>query len=449
MRGNMRVSRLEIGLMAAMALATSLYVVLFHFPAPYFDEWDLAPMLEAADAGTLNLGDLFAIHGGHWHASAYAIFLPLARLTHWSQTAEAIASLLFLSGACALLLRMGASFALHSPGARFGAIGIASVFFCFSPDQSSNLLWTFQLSVFVSLFGAALCLAALAQERFTAMHFAVALTGMAIGITSYATSFALFPAGLLLIAARTEASWLHRALYALIWVTIGSVAMAAFLEAQRHSPFGADATAGVLSRPDLLAFLVGFEINYLGAAIARTSTILIPPLALAGPVMALAAAWFLVRRGVALRVLAAPLALCVFGIGAGLLCAAGRIYLGPGQGGSGRYVSFSGWFWLGAAWLLLAALAQIKSTLLRRATITLIVLCALLKLVSGVQAANKSIRVTREVSAVVAAMQADPAHAAEAARAIAWERQDIARHVAFIQRKRWSVFGDAQPASRS
>ena len=445
----MKASPLEIGAMAAIAIATSLYVLLFHFPAPYFDEWDLAPMLEAAHAGALDLGDLFAIHGGHWHASAYAIFLPLARLTHWSQSAEAVASLVFLAGACALLLRMGGSFAQSSPGVRLGTLGVATVFFCFSPDQSSNLLWTFQLSVFVSLFGAALCLASLAQERFTLLHFVVALTGMAIGILSYATSFALFPAGLVLIAARTEAKWLRRALYAVIWVIVGVAAMAAFLEAQRHSPFGADATAGVLSRSDFLPFLIGFEINYLGAAIAHSSPALIPPLAVAGPVLALAAAWFLWKRGVALRVLAAPLALCVFGVGAGLLCAAGRIHFGPGQGTNGRYVSFSGWFWLGAAWLLLAALAQIKSTLLRRGAITLIVLCALLKLASSVQAANKNIRVTREVSAVVTAMRADPAHAAQAAEAIAWERQDIARHIAFIQRKRWSVFREPQPAPRS
>lgn len=445
----MKASPLEIGSMAAIAIATSLYVLRFHFPAPYFDEWDLAPMLEAADAGTLNFADLFAIHGGHWHASAYAVFLPLARLTNWSQTAEAIASLVFLAGACTLLLGMSASFARSSPGARFGTIGVATVFLCFSPDQSSNLLWTFQLSVFVSLFGSALCLAALAQARFTALHFSVALMGMAIGITSYATSFALVPAGLVLIAARTEATWRRRALYALIWIIVGGAMLAAFLEAQRHTPFGADATDGVLSRPGFLPFLIEFEINYLGAAIARQSTSLIPLLALAGPVLALTAAWFLTKRGIALRALAAPVALCVFGIGAGLLCAAGRIDFGPGHGTNGRYVSFSGWFWLGAAWLLLATIAHIKTTLLRRAAITLIVLCALLKLASSVQAANKNTRVAREVSAVVAAMRADPARAAETAHAIAWERQDIARHIAFIQRKRWSAFRDTQPASRS
>lgn len=446
-----RLSPIDLAILAALTLALGAYVILFHFPAPYFDDWDVVPMLEAADRGALDWRQLFNIHGGHWHAAAYAIFIPLAQATGWSHLAEAIAILIFLFATGAVLLALAGKFAgAAAPEAKLGPFAIAALFLCFTLDQSSNLLWNFQLSVFIAMFGAALCIAALAQARFTWIHALVAQAGLALSVLSYATGFALVPVGVLMIALRTDASVPRRIVYALLWSAIGAAWTTAFLVGQQNSPYQSGfSVRELLSQPAFYAYLAEFELRYLGAAIARVATSLVIPLAIVGPALALVCAFFLGKRGVTLRALAIPLALCAFGLGAGVLCGFGRFEFGAGQGGNGRYFSFSLFFWLGATWLLLAALAHLQGKALRRSAIGFIAVCALLKLASGVQAAIKNVEITEQVVAAAAAMRANPANAADVARVIAFERQDVAPYVDFIRRKRWSVFRDAQPAPNS
>jgi hypothetical protein len=426
---------------AALALATAAYVIDFHFPAPYFDHWDLVPMMRAADAGSLTPGDLFAIHGGHWHASAYALLLPLAQITGWSQLAEALLTLALLGATCVLLVRMAADFAKHAaPEAALGPFVIAALFLCMSLDQSSNLLWGFQVSVFVSVFGTVLCLWALTGAAFTWREALIAQAGLAIAVTSYATGFALVPTGLALIALRTDATVARRLIIGAIWLGVGAAWCVAFVAAQAHAPYGGGFDTTLLSRGDFWAYLAAFEINYLGSSIARVATALIWPLAVLAPLGALAGAWALHRGGISWRTLSMPLTLIVFSIGAGLLCGLGRFEFGAGQGGNGRYFSFSHLFWIGAAFIGFALLARVRGKALRGGAIALIALLAVLKLASGVQAAQKNTRVTAEVAVAAAEMRADPAHAGAAARAISFERQDAEANAAYIRDKGWSVF---------
>jgi hypothetical protein len=87
----------------------------------------------------------------------------------------------------------------------------------------------------------------------------------------------------------------------------------------------------------------------------------------------------------------------------------------------------------------------LKGQAWRRGLIAAVALCAVLKFASGVQAAIKTARITPDVAAVAEAMRADPAHAADAARAIAFDRQtDLPDYVAFIRERRWSVFASRQ-----
>lgn len=435
----MSVSRLDLAIVAAFALSACAYVVAFHFPAPYFDHWDIVPLLEAAESGTLRPGDLFAIHGGHWHAAAYAIMIPLAHLTHWSHLAEALASLVFLVAAFALLSDMGLRFAREAaPHAGGGPFLIAAALIVFSLDQSSNLLWPFQLCVFTALCGVALCLNALTRSHLTLRSAFAAHAGLALAVTSYATGFALIPLGFVLIALNAAPARTRLA-HGAIWLAVSVAWCVAFLAAQRAAPHGGGFDSADLTDPGFPLYLAQFELTYLGAALARQATALIAPLAIAGPVIAAACAWLLVKRGAPARVVAAPLALCLFSIGAGLLCGLGRFDFGAGQGGNGRYVTFSGLFWLGAGWLALAALSSVQAKAWRRGAVVALAVLALLKVSGAAGAAAKNVRVTGDVVAAAEAMRADPANAAEAARAIAWERQDIERHTAFIARKHWSV----------
>ncbi len=77
-------------LLVVLAAFTSLswYVVLFHYPIPYFDGWDMVPLLRMSDEGELTIGSFFAPHGAsHVHATGYALSLVVARFSGFSQLA--------------------------------------------------------------------------------------------------------------------------------------------------------------------------------------------------------------------------------------------------------------------------------------------------------------------------------------------------------------------------
>lgn len=433
--------RIDLAILGVLVAATAGYVIAFHFPAPYFDHWDLVPMMRAMDDGALSPADLFRVHGGHWHASAYALLLPVAGLTGWSHLAEAALTLAFLFGASALLVQMACNFATEAaPGAALGPYAIAAAFLCLSLDQSSNLLWGWQLCVYVSLFGSALCLWALTRAKLGWTEALLSQTGLALAVTSYATGFALIPTGLALIALRADASVARRLTLSLLWVAIGGAWCVGFLSAQSSALGGGGFDIALLAQPAFWTYLPAFEANYLGASIARAATALIWPLAVLGPVGVVLGAIALARQGASWRALSIPLALCVFSIGAGLLCALGRFEFGAGQGGNGRYFTFSHLFWIGAASIALAWIGCIKSTTSRRGAIGVVALLALLKLASGIQAAQKSTRVTAEIATAAAELRAAPERAGEIAQTMSFERQDGDSNAAYIRDKGWSVY---------
>jgi hypothetical protein len=437
----MSMTRGNFAIAAAFAAAALVYVTLFYYRAPYFDHWDLAPMLEAAEQGRLTPAQLFEVHGGHWHSSAYMLLIALAQFTHWSHLAESLLSLAFVGSACLLTLSLAARFRANAaPTAAPAYFVAATAFLCFSLDQSANLLWGFQLSVFVSQFGAILALWALLAPSIGPARLAAALLGLGIAVTSYATGFALMPLGFALFLLRAELNAASRIAYAAVWASVSAMLCAGFILAQHAAPYGGSFDIADLAQPDFPIYLALFELNFLGAGIARFTTDLMIPVALVGLAACGVCTIHLLRRNVPLSALVIPLSLCAFGLGAGLLCGLGRYDFGAGQGANARYITFAGVFWLGAAWLMLAALAETETRTVRRALLALVCVLALLKIGNSVQSAVKHATLSSDIGVIAETMRANPDGAAAAARRIARARQDIETHVAFMREKSWGVF---------
>jgi hypothetical protein len=438
------VTNAAIGVIAGVTL---VYAVLNHYQAPYFDHWDIAPLLEADDSGTLTLARLFEIHGGHWHASAYALLVPLARLTAWSHLAESLASFAFMAATAMLALRLGTKFAsVAAPNSRNVSLVLGTAFIAFSLDQASNLLWGFPVAVFMNVFGGVLMIMALTGPTLSLAAFAMAATGVCLSVFAYGAGFALMPIGAVLIALN-GASRTRRLAFGLTWVALCTGLCLAFVQALERAPMGGGFDASDLARADFLPYLGFFTLNFVGAGVARFTSDLVIAVALIGIVAASGAVFILRRRGVTWANLATPLALCAFGIGAALLCGLGRYDFGAEQGASSRYISLSTPFWLGALWLVLAALQHVHDRSARAGIIALLAVLAVLKLGNSIQSAVKHVSLSRQVAEIAETMRAEPDNAAVAARQISFERQDIVRHVTFLRDRRWSML--ATSARRS
>ncbi len=72
--------------MLTLAPLVFLLCVIFKYAVavPYWDQWELVPLLEKMDAGGLTFHDLWAQHNEHRILFPKIIMLALARLTGWN-----------------------------------------------------------------------------------------------------------------------------------------------------------------------------------------------------------------------------------------------------------------------------------------------------------------------------------------------------------------------------
>src|SRR5207248_2461138 len=87
---------------AIPALAAAIFIAAFGTNVPFWDEWDLAGVIEKLARHQVTVADFFAPQSEHRFVSAKLILAPLALVTHWNVIVE-----LWLSFAVAVLGYLG------------------------------------------------------------------------------------------------------------------------------------------------------------------------------------------------------------------------------------------------------------------------------------------------------------------------------------------------------
>jgi hypothetical protein len=340
--------------------ATAVFALLNYYPILYFDHWDILPLYQRLADGTLRWGDLFAPHGTHWHAGGYAVMLTLAPLTGLTQGAEVIVNQILTLATCIVLYALLRNSALAT-GRRVSPFLFAIfALFLFSPDQSENWLWGWQVSVFLNVAGAVVALTLLSCQTSKFVGLAGAMLGAAIAIYSFATGLALLPIGLVVL-------WgTHRRLDGrLVAWALFSVAVALHYK-----------IAVLDMRPDYVASitpqhfdvhtltsLLTFTLALVGSAVGRFTNGLPVIAAVLGLCVG---AYAVFRMTQAERAASAGLlGLGLYGLGAASLIALGR--LGFDNPSISRYITFANFFWMGVIALTFVAFDAKQNVFIKRA----------------------------------------------------------------------------------
>ncbi|HQQ63944.1 MAG TPA: hypothetical protein PLF22_10265 [Pseudomonadales bacterium] len=126
------------------AIVTAAVVFFYHLDVPYFDQWDLLPLLDAFYQHHLALSDLLVPHNGHILFLPQLLMLLLAWLTHWNTFAEVIAGFVFASINGVLLLKLAG----HAAGSTLTwEEKLPLTLLAFSLTQAQNWIWGWQLQV--------------------------------------------------------------------------------------------------------------------------------------------------------------------------------------------------------------------------------------------------------------------------------------------------------------
>ncbi len=382
-------------------LATLCFSLTFFYRAPYHDHWDIVPLFTSLQSGELTFGDLFALHGNHWHASAYFLLLGLGQQTAMSHAVEALASVVFAGiGFIALIRIQNRSLVqLDLPSAKVWVLGL-SAFFFFSLDQAANWLWGWQVAVFMNLAGALWAIERLTVGTPTMANTLLAGLTAAIAIYAFGTGWVLLPIGFLLLV-WFGAFQTVKGVYLLgLWMAFSGLILWHFIIAL-NDPAAAYSAA---SLPDGLAFetwvgLTHYTLNFVASPIvrfARDSSILV---AMIGLGLIIWAVWSLrdVGRERLSKGIAAYLALAAYTVGSGFLTALGRWEMfGVNQAFVSRYISFGTFFWIAAFGLVVLALVHTKEQR-HRTVFVLIGLLFVLKIGNIPSVVQKSIMLSNQI----------------------------------------------------
>lgn len=319
------------GVMGAALLGLAWWL---HIPMMLWDHLDLVPLLQAAGSGGLATGQLLEVHGGHNHASAYAVLLKTTTLSGGWPMADVLVSWVLLLAFAALVTLCARG--VQTQPSRSSLLTLV-VLLCLSTLHLPNLIWGWQVAVFICLLGVGISAAAVVLEMPWAARLALGALGIFLSLSSFATGAALYPALLIAVLLRDRLTAGDKLELGLLW----GLWCGFLLYWMEYLP----ATQGpALDFPALVDMAV-YALNYLGGGAIRFATDLGLPVALAGIVLL----WLALRRLWPNAPNAAALwcLLAVFAIGAAVLTAYGRApYFGAKHAFVLRYGSFASLFWL-------------------------------------------------------------------------------------------------------
>jgi hypothetical protein len=142
------VSAFGILLLATPALVILLLISIYAVNVPYWDQWDEVPrLIEKMNSGTLGLPDFFAQHNEHRIVFPRLIMFGLALLTRWNIKVELVASWILACISAYNLWRLCRVTGFFGSTADFWLLFAANVLL-FTPLQSENWLWGFQIGFF-------------------------------------------------------------------------------------------------------------------------------------------------------------------------------------------------------------------------------------------------------------------------------------------------------------
>jgi hypothetical protein len=303
-------------------LATAAFIALFGSNVPFWDEWDLATLLEKLARHTATLGDFFQPQSEHRFVLPKLILAPLALQTHWNVTAE-----LWLSFAVAVIGYVGLVILVR--GSNGGRLFITSLAY-FSLAACENWLWGWQFSWFLAntLFIWAVVAAASIRNRPLQIASAALLCFLATFSAAYGVASWVALAPFLWRPINNDETRVRRVAALAVWAAFFSASLGLYV-------FRYDTTPGGSSCGEISCW-IAYVLAIAGSPVARVNALAVAAGAILLTCFAALAlgAW---RRSEREALPWIPIGL--FAIGFAVINAVGRSGLGLSQALTSRYLT--------------------------------------------------------------------------------------------------------------
>ena len=307
---------------AIPALATAIFIALFGTNVPFWDEWDLAELLEKLAHHAATLADFVAPQSEHRFVIPKLILAPLAMQTHWNVTAE-----LWLSFAVAIVGFAGLLVLMR--GADSGRILVTALAY-FSLAACENWLWGWQFSWFLAntLFIWAVVAANAIRNRLPQLATSALLCFLTTFSAAYGIASWVALAPFLWLPIRDNETRLRRFAVLAVWAAFFSVSLGLYV-------YRYDVTPGGSSCGEISCW-IRYVLAVVGSPLTRTNTFSIA----VGGVLVASFAIVGLRAWVNRERQALPwIPIGLFALGFAIINAIGRSGLGLAQALSSRYLT--------------------------------------------------------------------------------------------------------------
>jgi hypothetical protein len=170
---------LLFGLVSLPIIYLGTLLVLKTVNVPFWDQWELVPIIHDYETGHLSLHDLWQQHNEHRIFFPRIVMMVLAVITHWNTRVEAFAGFLIaILGFGVLCLIFWQSQKRITIGTVFLLALFSTIWF--SPAQFDNWLWGWQIQWFLCVLGVmivAYSLGIIARERLVSIFSIAILLG--------------------------------------------------------------------------------------------------------------------------------------------------------------------------------------------------------------------------------------------------------------------------------
>lgn len=310
-------------------------VIKFKVDVPFWDQWELVPLLEKYYQGTVGFSDLWAQHNEHRPLFPRLIMLILAKISNWDITYELAVNILLALGILgAIVYQINKSLMTNL------LLPIISLMI-FSLAQAENWLWGWQIQFFLNIFAVVVGFIILTNPPLTRLSFVLTLILGIIATYSVANGLLFWPIGLLMLLLNCDNQ--NRRIYITAWLFISVIVFLSYFYTY-HQPEQHPSLFFVFYRP--LVF-ISYVLTYLGALLSTFNTEGAFIFGLLGVSIFSLTPWILIKaKKMNLQTLLPLISLGLYAIGTAVITGIGRAGFGALQAKSFRYVAFSSLFWV-------------------------------------------------------------------------------------------------------
>jgi hypothetical protein len=334
-------------ILAALFPAAIMLGLIAHYGVnvPFWDEWSLISFFEKAHHHSLTFSDFFVQNNEHRVVFPKLVFLFLFRFGLWTPRTAMFCSLFFATlTALGLQWLLWRTLSAKASGSTIIPTFFLVAFLLFSPCQTENWLWGYQLPCFLLNFSLIAGVVTICSDLPFRVRFSLAATCATIATFSGGNGMLLWPLlGLANFLQRRDKTRSELYIWSCIWLVLALCAIGLYLHNYRKPPWEPP-----LAASNKLSDYAYYFLTFLGSALGRhantaslTSATLVGAMLvviLALCVIVLALRWNYDR----LRASAAPwIVIAGFALLSASMACVTRIGFGPTQALSSRYTTFS------------------------------------------------------------------------------------------------------------